>query len=56
MDLSSIKGKINTILPYLTYLSGLFTKILELFGSFFGINIIDNAPSSPEADNEEITE
>lgn len=56
MDISTIKDKVNVMLPYLTYLSDLFTKILELFGSFFGIDITGRTPPVSEDDNTAVTD
>lgn len=56
MDLSMIKDKVHVFLPYFSYLAGLFNTILELIGSFFGIDIAGGIVPPVSEEDSEITE
>ena len=38
LDLSTVTDKLQVVLPYLSYIINIFTKMMETMSTFFGLN------------------
>ena len=38
LDLSAVSDKLQVVLPYLSYIINIFSKMMETMSAFFGLN------------------
>ena len=38
LDLSTVSDKLQIVLPYLSYIINIFTKMMDTMSAFFGLN------------------
>ena len=38
LDLSTLSDKLQIVLPYLSYIVNIFSKVMETMSAFFGLN------------------
>lgn len=51
LDLSGIMGKLQPVLPILSYILNLLTKAFEIFTSYIGFDITLPSPEEDASDN-----
>lgn len=55
MDLSNIGGMISGFLPFISYITNLFTRLIEILSSYLGIDItipVEEAEGDDKTDSE----
>ncbi len=55
LDLSSILGKVQGVLPILSYVVNMLTRVLTIIGSYFGYDLTQ-VIKNPETPSEEPAE